>query len=132
MATPIQQQSALRRALRAWFDPRGRTTGLIAFALMRLTGIGLVAYLILHLFILTTLTRGEAAWDGFVRLAKHPAFLMLDVVLIAGILIHMLNGLRVTLVGLGYGTRSHKGLFYALMALAAVLFVIAAWLVFTK
>lgn len=132
MATPIQQQSALRRALRAWFDPRGRTTGLIAFALMRLTGIGLVAYLVLHLFILTTLTRGEAAWDGFVRLAKHPAFLMLDIVLIAGILVHMLNGLRVTLVGLGYGTRSHKGLFYGLMALAAVLFVIAAGLVFTK
>ncbi len=132
MAIPIQQQSTVRRALKAWFDPRGRSTGLIAFALMRLSGIGLVVYLLLHLVVLSTLTGGAAAWDTFVALAKHPAFLLFDVVLIAGILVHMLNGLRVTVVGLGFGTNSHKGLFWTLMAVAVPLLAYAAWLVFTK
>lgn len=132
MALPIQQQSTVRRAIKAWFDPRGRSTGLIAFALMRLSGIGLVIYLLLHLVVLSTLTLGAEAWDTFVRLAKHPAFLLLDVILIAGILVHMLNGLRVTVVGLGFGTNSHKGLFWTLMAVAVLLLAYAAWLVFTK
>ena len=132
MAVPIQQQSTVRRAIKAWFDPRGRSTGLIAFALMRLTGIGLVVYLLLHLVVLSTLTGGAEAWDTFVRIAKHPAFLLLDVILIAGILVHMLNGLRVTVVGLGFGTNSHKGLFWTLMAVAVLLLVYAAWLVFTS
>jgi succinate dehydrogenase / fumarate reductase cytochrome b subunit len=133
MAVPIQQQSTVRRAIKAWFDPRGRSTGLIAFALMRLTGIGLVVYLLLHLVVLSTLTGGPPeAWDTFVRIAKHPAFLLLDVILIAGILVHMLNGLRVTVVGLGFGTNSHKGLFWTLMAVAVLLLAYAAWLVFTS
>lgn len=132
MAVPIQQQSTVRRAIKAWFDPRGRSTGLIAFALMRLSGIGLVVYLLLHLVVLSTLTVGAEAWDTFVRLAKHPAFLLLDVILIAGILVHMLNGLRVTVVGLGFGTNSHKGLFWTLMVVAVLLLAYAAWLVFTK
>jgi len=132
MAVPIQQQSTIRRAIKAWFDPRGRSTGLIAFALMRLSGIGLVVYLLLHLVVLSTLTGGAEAWDTFVRIAKHPAFLLLDVILIAGILVHMLNGLRVTVVGLGFGTNSHKGLFWTLMAVAVLLLAYAAWLVFTS
>ena len=132
MAVPIQQQSTVRRAIKAWFDPRGRSTGLIAFALMRLSGIGLVVYLLLHLVVLSTLTGGAEAWDTFVRIAKHPAFLLLDVILIAGILVHMLNGLRVTVVGLGFGTNSHKGLFWTLMAVAVLLLAYAAWLIFTK
>jgi len=132
MAVPIQQQSTVRRAIKAWFDPRGRSTGLIAFALMRLSGIGLVVYLLLHLVVLSTLTGGAEAWDTFVRIAKHPAFLLLDVILIAGILVHMLNGLRVTVVGLGFGTNSHKGLFWTLMAVAVLLLAYAAWLVFTS
>jgi succinate dehydrogenase / fumarate reductase, cytochrome b subunit len=132
MAIPIQQQSTVRRAIKAWFDPRGRSTGLIAFALMRLSGIGLVVYLLMHLVVLSTLTAGAQAWDTFVSLAKNPAFLLLDVILIAGILVHMLNGLRVTIVGLGFGTNSHKGMFWTLMAVAVLLAVYAAWLVFTK
>ena len=38
--------------------------------------------------------------DAFVSLARSPFFLTFDVILLAGILIHGLNGLRVTLTGL--------------------------------
>lgn len=132
MGVPIQQKSAPGRALEAWFNPIRRSAGFLAFVLMRLTGIGLVAYLLLHLVVLSTLVQGEGAWNDFVALAKTPAFLLLDVVLIAGILIHMLNGLRVSIIGLGFGTNAHKGIFWMLMAVASLLLVYSAWLVFTK
>ncbi len=127
---PIQQASRQRKALRAWFDPRGRGLGFIAFALQRITGLGLVFYLLLHMLILTTLLRGEAAWNQFVAIAKSPVMLLFDLLLIAGILIHGLNGLRVSIVGLGFGVKQHKTFFWIMMLLSALLFVYAGWLLF--
>jgi len=51
-----------------------------------------VEYLYLHLAVLSMLLRGPGAWDAFVSLARTPYFLTLDVILLAGILIHGLNG----------------------------------------
>lgn len=115
----------------AWFDVRGRRLGLWAFALNRLTGIGLVVYLGLHLVVLSLLLGGEAAWDDFIALARSPVILVLDVVLIAGLLIHGLNGVRVALVGLGIGVRGHKPAFVLLMAVALAALIFAAVRVFT-
>jgi succinate dehydrogenase / fumarate reductase cytochrome b subunit len=121
-----------KRPLQAWFDVRRRHLGSWAFALNRLTGLGLTLYLFLHLAVLSLLLQGESGWDQFLTLARHPLFLILDVVLIFGILFHGLNGIRVALVGMGVGARSHRGLFWALMVVVAVLLVVSAWLVFTK
>jgi len=77
-----------------WFDPRGRALGGFAFAVNRVTGLGLVVYLYLHLAVLSMLLRGESAWSGFLRLATNWLFLSLDVLLIFGILYHGLNGIR--------------------------------------
>lgn len=97
----------------AWFDPRDRALGHRAFILNRITGLGLVAYLYLHLAVLSLLLRGPSAWDGFVRLAITPAFLGLDVLLLAGVLYHGLNGLRVALVGTGILTDRERALWWA-------------------
>lgn len=132
MAVPIQQKSTGARALQAWFNPLKRSAGFLAFVLMRLSGIGLVIYLLLHMVVIGNLLRGPEGWDALVATMKSPAVLVLDVVLIAGILIHMLNGIRVTVIGLGFGTSSHKGIFWTLMAVAGLLLVYSAWLVFTK
>lgn len=120
-----------RNAIRAWFDVRRDRLGSWAFALNRLTGLGLVLYLFLHLAILFQLSRGPGSWDSFVRLAKSPAFLLLDVVLIFGILFHGLNGIRVGLVGMGIAVRNHRTLFWVLIGIGAVLFLLSAVLVFT-
>jgi succinate dehydrogenase hydrophobic anchor subunit len=52
--------------------------------------------------------------------ARSPFVLALDVFLLASILIHGLNGLRLTLTGLGIGVRAQRGLFVALMLVAAL------------
>ena len=128
MTQPIQQSPSWHRALRAWFDPRGRGLGFIAFALQRITGIGLVLYLLLHMVVLSTLLQGPAAWDQFIAFAKTPVMLLLDLLLIAGILIHGLNGLRVSFVGLGFGVNKHKTFFWIMMILSALIFLYAGWL----
>lgn len=117
--------------LRTWFDVRRGRLGSWAFALNRLTGLGLTLYLFLHLAVLSQLAAGPERWDAFIRLARSPFFLSLDVLLIAGLLFHGLNGIRVALVGLGVGARHHRSLFWGLMTLGAVLLAVSAWLVFT-
>ncbi len=119
-----------KRPLTAWFDVRGHKTGSWAFALNRLTGIGLALYLFIHLGVLSMLLQGESAWDDFVKLAKSPPFLLLDVILIVGLVFHGLNGLRVALVGTGIAAGKQRGLFWVLMAIGVVLTVTAAVLVF--
>lgn len=127
---PDNEKTDLRRAL-AWFDVGGRKMGTWAFALNRLTGLGLVLYLLLHLGVLTLLFLGEEQWDAFIMFARHPLVLTLDVVLIFGILYHGLNGIRVALVGMGIAFRWQKVLFWVLMAIGILLLAASGWLVFT-
>lgn len=119
----------VRRAAR-WFDVRRRRLGMWAYALNRITGIGLVAYLYLHLVVLSLLTRGPGGWNAFVSLARSPWFLTLDVVLLAGILIHGLNGIRIALMGFNIGVRVQKVLFVMLMLVAAAALGIATFKIF--
>jgi succinate dehydrogenase / fumarate reductase cytochrome b subunit len=113
-----------------WFDVRRRKLGMWAYALNRITGIGLVVYLYLHLGVLSLLARGQSSWDSFVSLARSPYYLALDVLLLAGILIHGLNGLRVALTGFDVGVKAQKALFVILMLAAAVALVAAALKIF--
>jgi succinate dehydrogenase / fumarate reductase cytochrome b subunit len=121
---------ARRRGIRGWFDPRGRRLGGLAFILNRLTGLGLVVYLYMHLVILSMLVQGPNAWDDFVDIALSPPFLALDVVLLTGMLIHGLNGIRVGLVGLGLVASRQKALFIAAMVIAAFVAFVGALRIF--
>lgn len=121
-----------KRPLKSWFDVRQRNLGTWAFALNRLTAIGLTVYLFVHLAVLSILLGGEESWDSFVNLARSPFFLTLDVILLFGVVYHMFNGIRVALVGMGVASRSHKTLFYVLVGIAVVLFLVGGVLIFTK
>jgi succinate dehydrogenase / fumarate reductase cytochrome b subunit len=119
----------LSRASR-WLDVRRRKLGMWAYVLNRTTGIGLVVYLYLHLVVLSSLLRGPAAWDSFVALARSPFYLALDVILLAGILIHGLNGLRIALTGFGIGVGAQKAIFTVLMVVSAIALWVAALKIF--
>ena len=103
-----------------WFDPRGRAIGSWAFSANRITGLGLVFYLYLHLGVLTMLLAGESAWNDFVELATNTVFLLLDVLLLFGLLFHGLNGVRVALVGTGVVPDRQKALFWAFTVIGTV------------
>ena len=111
----------------AWVTPRGRALGARAFALHRLTGAALVAYLYVHLGVLTMLLGGASSWDRFLSLATSTAFLGFDVVLVFLLLFHALNGVRVALVGSGLLVARQRALFWAAMAIGAVALAYAAY-----
>jgi len=118
------------RRVSRWLDPRGRHLGTLAFVANRLTALGLVAYLYLHLVVLGTLLRGPQAWDSLVALFRQPLFLALDVLLVLGLTFHGLNGLRVALVGSGLLVNRHKALLAAAGVLTVLLTVVAAVRIF--
>lgn len=121
-----------KRPLEAWFSPRGRSISTLAFALNRITALGLTLYLFIHLAVLSQLLRGEEGWDAFVAMARSPFFLTLDVILLFGVVYHMFNGIRVALVGMGVANVRQRTLFYVLVGIALLLFVVGAVLIFTK
>jgi succinate dehydrogenase / fumarate reductase cytochrome b subunit len=109
-----------------WLDPRGRQLGTWAFVVNRVTGLGLVAYLYLHLIVLSTLLRGPEAWDGLVELFRRPLFLAFDVLLVLGLAFHGVNGLRVALVGSGLLVDRHRALLVAALLLVGLVGLVAA------
>lgn len=109
---PVQRKGLGPRPV-GWLDPRGRTLGHLAFVGNRITGLGLVFYLYLHLAVLSLLLRGAEAWNDFLEIATTTVFLLLDVLLLLGLLYHGLNGLRVALVGTGYVPNRQKALWWA-------------------
>ena len=80
--------------------------------------------------ILSTLARGPEAWDAFVAVAGSPVVLAFDVVLLAGLLLHGLNGIRVTLMGFGLVTSHGKAMFAALVVIAALVALAGAVRIF--
>ncbi|HOA25535.1 MAG TPA: hypothetical protein PKI52_16110, partial [Aggregatilineales bacterium] len=119
------------RDVSRWFLPFKRDVSYWGFVLNRVAGLGLVLYLLLHMVALSQLLGGEAGWDRFIDLTTSPVFLTLDVILLAGIIGHGLNGLRVALVGSGLLVKWQRQLFYVLMTIAVVLLIIGGILIFT-
>ncbi len=110
-----------------WFSPRPGSVGLLAFILHRLSGLGLVFYLYLHLVILNQLRQGPAAWDALLRTLRSPLVLALDGLLLFGLILHALNGLRLSLLGLGLAVRWQRSLFWACLAISILLTALGMW-----
>lgn len=106
-----------------WFELRYKPAGMLAFMLHRLTGLGLVFYLFLHLAVLSKLGGGPESWDSFLALVRSPLIMILDGILLLGVLFHGLNGLRLTLIGLNLGLRWQKASFWVILVLSIALAV---------
>ena len=113
-----------------WFDPRHHKLGTWAFILNRVTALGLTLYLALHLVALSQLAMGPQAYDNFIVLAKTPVIKVAEVFVIAGGIIHGLNGIRIALSSFGFGVRIQKQIFVGLMAVAAVGILVFAFSMF--
>jgi succinate dehydrogenase / fumarate reductase cytochrome b subunit len=120
-----------RNALR-WFDARGRKVGSWAFILNRLTALGLTFYLGLHLVILNKLTQGAQAYNDFLAFAQMPFVKAGEVILIAAVILHGLNGLRLILLAFGIGVRHQKTFFFLSATVTLLIVAIFAARMFDK
>jgi succinate dehydrogenase / fumarate reductase cytochrome b subunit len=129
MQTPSRRVSS--KDVANWFDPRKKQLGSWAFILNRVTAIGLTIYLYMHLVILSKLAQGPVAWDSFIAIVKQPWFVVGEFLVVAGGLLHGLNGLRIILNSFGYGVPSQKQIFIVLMVLAVIASIIFGIRMFT-
>jgi succinate dehydrogenase / fumarate reductase cytochrome b subunit len=105
----------------SWFIPIRRDIGSWAFALNRITAIGLTIYLFLHLGVLSLLAQGPGAYDKFLELTENPFIKLGEWLVVAAGILHGLNGIRIVLTSFGVGVTRQKQLFFGLMALAALI-----------
>jgi succinate dehydrogenase / fumarate reductase, cytochrome b subunit len=115
------QNQPSARKFWTWFIPFKRDIGSWAFALNRLTALGLTLYLFMHLFILSKLTQGPDAYNEFLTLTENPLIKLGEWAVVAAAILHGLNGIRIILTSFGVGVTRQKQLFWGLMAVAAVI-----------
>jgi len=122
MDTTHNQPSA--RKFWSWFAPVRRDIGSWAFALNRVTAIGLTLYLFLHLLVLGQLAQGPGAYDQFLALAENPWIKLGEWSVVAAAILHGLNGIRILLTSFGVGVTRQKQLFYGFMIIAVFVILI--------
>jgi succinate dehydrogenase / fumarate reductase cytochrome b subunit len=122
MNTPRNQPSA--RRFWSWFLPFRRDLGSWAFALNRLTALGLTLYLFLHLGVLGLLAQGPGAYDDFLRLTENPLIKLGEWAVVVAAILHGLNGLRIVLTSFGVGVTRQKQLFYGFMVIAVFVILV--------
>ena len=107
-----------------------RQWGMPAFGLQRLTGLGLVFYLFLHLFVLSHAWRqGPAGYERLLEDFSGLPFRMAEYLLLAGVVLHGLNGIRIILVDFLGLTRRHRSIL-AVVTVVGVIIMLAAIPVF--
>jgi len=100
--------------------------GMVAWVLHRLSGLVLIFYLCMHIFVIHNLAYGEDRFNEVMELLGSPMFKVLEIGLLGVILYHAFNGLRVIIVDFWGGTKIQKKLFWVMMAIAAALFIAGA------
>lgn len=108
-----------------------KDTGSWAWILHRITGIALLGYLFLHIYSLSPLTQGEAAFTDKMKSFTTPFFMFVEWLLFAFVLFHSLNGIRIVLVDWADGAKYHKSLYVWSWIVGVVLFVMMGVVMFS-
>jgi succinate dehydrogenase / fumarate reductase cytochrome b subunit len=95
--------------------------GMWAWILFRISGLVLVFYLFVHIWVISQgRIGGPEAIDDLFEFFDKPLLVFLDLMLVAAVLYHALNGVRVILMDLGVGVHRHKAIFWVCMLVAAL------------
>ncbi|MEN8154783.1 MAG: succinate dehydrogenase, cytochrome b556 subunit [Acidobacteriota bacterium] len=100
-----------------------------AWILHRLSGLALIFYLTAHVWVISTISKGEAGFEEVMGVLATPLFKYLEIGLWGIILFHAFNGIRVVLVDFSKGSLYHKKLFFILIFIAFVLWVAGGYII---
>ncbi len=98
-------------------------TGMWAYVLQRISGLALALYIGMHVFVTHLLLSGAPSFDKAMAVLANPFVKLGEVALLAAVLFHALNGVRLLLVDTGWGVKRHKALFWAMGGVFLVLMV---------
>ncbi len=103
--------------------------GAISWIFHRLTGIGISVFLGFHIWTQTKIYGGEASFNQVMEFYKLPVIKFGEIVLMAAIIFHALNGVRIVIIDFARGARYHKKLLWGAVATGALLFAAGTWVV---
>ena len=95
-------------------------TGMWAWMLFRISGLVLVFYLFVHVWVISQGRAGAESLNKLFEFFDKPLLVFLDLMLVSAVLYHALNGVRIVLMDLGIGIRQHKAIFWICMLVAAL------------
>jgi succinate dehydrogenase / fumarate reductase cytochrome b subunit len=101
--------------------------GSFAWFLHRITGLLLSLYLVIHIWVVRTVSQGPEGFNKMMAAVQTPIFILFELGLLGAVLYHSLNGIRLLLIDMGWGVRHQKGLFFLLFGIGAVILVIGAF-----
>lgn len=107
-------------------------SGSVAYVFHRISGVVLIVYLFVHIWALSSLKNGMAAFQHEMELFTTPPFKVLEWALGLAVMYHALNGIRIALVDLADGARYHKKLLTAVYIVGVLLVVMMGVLIFQE
>lgn len=100
-----------------------KSTGFISFLLRRITGVALVLYLFTHMWVIGSAINGPEAFDARLNVVQSTVFKFLEIALLAAVVYHAFDGIRLILVHYMNVTEYRKSLFYAIFVISAILVI---------
>jgi succinate dehydrogenase / fumarate reductase, cytochrome b subunit len=108
------------------------------YTLHRLSGLALLAYFVMHIFVTSTRALGPESWNAAMDVVSGPLFTIGEYLVFAAFAFHAVNGIRLGILEHGFGVgRPIEPVYpYATsvgrqrplaMAVLAIAFVVAVW-----
>ncbi len=132
----MDHQDENKEGIGGMINPRRYGIERVAYLLMRLSGLGLLAYFIGHIYETSKILQGEFGWNEVLEITQTTEGHILLAIVIAMCVFHTVNGIRVMLgeggVGVGKPARPdypyipasqnarHKMGIYSAIVLAAI------------
>jgi succinate dehydrogenase / fumarate reductase cytochrome b subunit len=98
-----------------------KSTGFISFVLRRFTGVALVLYLFTHMWVIGSINSGPDAFDARLNVVQTPFFKFAEIALLATVVYHGFDGIRLLIVHYFNVTDFRKSLFYAIFVISVIL-----------
>jgi succinate dehydrogenase / fumarate reductase cytochrome b subunit len=73
------------------------------YTLHRVTGLGLLLYFVMHIFVTSSRAFGAQAWADAMGAVSGPLFRLGEYLVFAAFCFHAVNGIRLAMVELGFG-----------------------------
>jgi succinate dehydrogenase / fumarate reductase cytochrome b subunit len=122
--------STLKATLSGTISYRGRE-GQFSFILHRLTGLGTLLFLTIHILDTATVYFAPSLYDHAVAIYQSTPFMIGEIILVFSVLFHGANGLRIALFDLFphmWVDRTQRRAFYITLTIAILLWLPAAFI----
>ncbi|NTW50665.1 MAG: succinate dehydrogenase, cytochrome b556 subunit [Chlorobiales bacterium] len=114
-------QNALKQIMGYKWHP-----GMFAWLVHRISGIGLVVYLIIHIIGLRSLY-DPAKFDAVMSAYRSPFFKIGELAVLGIVAYHAINGFRILMIDFLGWTPKQKRLFYATLAISIIIIVLGGY-----